>query len=136
MPKITWKTEEEVSLSKLTEARASKRAELSAACTAAVYAGFESTAVKGKSFGFNEHDQANFTQMLVLIIAAGGPSAYTQPIEWKTKQGTVETLTTTQFVQLISEAEAHKKAQQRKFWTLEVQMNAATTVEEIQAVTW
>ena len=102
-------------------------------CTQAIHEGFESTTI-GKSFGFNEHDQNNFTQQLLIIVAAGGN--YTLPIKWKSLDGSVNELTSQEFQALISEATAHKISNQEKFWALEQQLLAATTKEEIIAIEW
>ena len=135
MSKITWKPQTEINKEKLTSTREAKISQLKAACTAAIFEGFDSPSM-GKSFGFNELDQTNFTQQAVMIVSMGGPNAYTAPIQWKTKAGEVVTLTATQFAQLTLEAQKHKETQQRKYWSLEVNVKSADTVEQIEAINW
>lgn len=97
-------------------------------CTQAIYDGFES---QGHTFGFNEHDQSNFTQQL-LLIALGD----TSPIQWKTQDAGVQEFTTGEFQQIVDDAKAHKIAQQTKYWTLENELEAATTIEEVNSIVW
>lgn len=115
------------------ELKNAKHEALKEQCTQAIYDGFRSTTI-GKSFGFNDHDQNNFTQQLLIIVAAGGN--YTLPIKWKALDGSVNELTSEQFQALIGEATAHKISNQEKFWALEQQLLAATTKEEIIAIEW
>lgn len=135
MAKIAWVKETELQAQHLTNAFETKIAELKAACNASIFDGFKSAST-GHEFGFNELDQANFTQQLLLIVSKGGPAAYQGEIEWKTKAGGVESFTATQFVTIINEAEQHKRDEQRKYWALEIQLKAATTVDEIAAIKW
>lgn len=121
------------SLFNIEQLKSAKLDALKEQCTQAIHEGFESTTI-GKSFGFNEHDQNNFTQQLLLIVAAGGN--YTLPIKWKALDGSVNELTSEQFQALIGEATAHKISNQEKFWALEQQLLAATTKEEIIAIEW
>ena len=102
-------------------------------CTDAIYAGFESESL-GYSFGFNEYDQVNFTQQLLLVVASNG--TYTNVIPWKILGGEVVSLTVEQFMDVVNEAEGHKRKQQDKYWELEVRVKSATKTEEVVAVTW
>ena len=104
-------------------------------CTEAIYEGFNSPST-GAAFGFNQNDQMNFTQLSVRILAAGGASAYTKPIQWKTKSGAIVTLTLEQFNKLLDEAEAHKIEKQTKFWQLEAQVLAAKDAGQVKAINW
>lgn len=97
-------------------------------CSQAIYDGFF---VGENHFGFNEHDQANFTQQLLLVVA--GQSS---PIHWKTKNKGVIELTADEFKAVCQAAEVHKRSEQEKYWTLEQQILAATTAGEIKAVEW
>ncbi|WP_088005592.1 DUF4376 domain-containing protein [Indiicoccus explosivorum] len=97
-------------------------------CTAAIYAGFTSGT---NEFGFNEKDQANFTQQLLLIV-----SGDTADIRWKTKNNGVQVFTVPEFQQVINDATAHKVTQQEKYWQLEAQVLAATLNAEVDAIIW
>ena len=130
---MIWKSEADIKSEKFKETFDRKIAELKAACTNAIYEGFTSVAT-GFNFGFNQHDQENFTQQMLLIVASNGN--YTDQIRWKTKEGTVEPLTVSKFISLTNEAAVHKTTQQDKYWVLEQQVLKATTVEEIEAVIW
>lgn len=133
MGKFIWKSQDLIDNEKIYAARKSKILELKEKCTASIYEGFHSSST-GHSFGFNELDQQNFTQQAVMIIAANGN--YTDPIQWKTKEGTIETLSVQQFTQLMIEAKNHKETEQRKYWALELEVYTSMTVEEIEAISW
>lgn len=126
MAQIKWKTNE----SMLIEDKTSKLNELKAACTDAIHKGFTST-LKGYEFGFNEHDQANFTQQLLLIV-----NGQADNIQWKTKNAGVVNLTVEDFNIIINDSKNHKLAQQQKYWELENQVNNATTKQEVESIIW
>lgn len=98
-------------------------------CTRVIYGGFEAT--NGHIYGLNELDQSNFTQQSVMIL-----SGYTGDVKWKTKDAGVVTHTIEEFQTIVSDASAHKLAQQSKYWELEKQVNEATTIEELDAIEW
>jgi hypothetical protein len=102
-------------------------------CSQAIYNGFLSEST-GYYFGFNQLDQINFTQQMLLIVADTNNEITT--IQWKTKNAGVVTLTKEQFLQVAEEAKQHKLTQQQKYWNLEQQILAATTKEEIENITW
>ena len=104
-------------------------------CSEAIYEGFDSPST-GATFGFNQNDQMNFTQLSLRILAAGGASGYNKPIQWKTKSGAIISLTVEQFNTVLDEAEAHKLEKQAKFWQLEGQVKAAMDVESVKAINW
>lgn len=112
-----------------------KIAQLKEACTNAIYEGFDSE-VTGHAFGFNELDQSNFTQQLLLIVATGGTATYNDGIQWKTKSGTVIELEPGEFLSVVGEATVHKKKEQNKYWELEVNTFAAKTNEDVVAIKW
>lgn len=103
--------------------------QLKEVCNRAIFEGFTST--NGYTYGFNELDQANFTQQSVLIL-----NGSTGSIKWKTKDAGVVEHTVAGFQAVINDAAAHKLAQQEKYWALETQVLSATTLEEIEAVVW
>lgn len=85
----------------------------------------------GNQFSFNEQDQANFTQQLVLIVAG-----QTTDVQWKTQNAGVQIFTTVEFQEIISDAADHKLVQQNKYWDREVLILAAETNEEVDSVIW
>lgn len=98
-------------------------------CNATIEDGFT---VNGARFGFNTlHDQANFTQQLLLIVAG-----QTTPIQWKTKNLGVIELTVEQFRGVVQAAEQHKRGQQARYWDLEQQVISAETKEEVKSILW
>ena len=117
----------------LEELKQFKLEQLKYFCSAAIYDGFISS-INNYEFGFNEVDQANFTQQTLLIVAAGGN--YTSSIAWKTKNAGVVDLTVTNFNAIVHEAAAHKLAQQNKYWELEQEVRNATTPDEVDAIVW
>lgn len=118
-------SKEETSLFDLQQAKIN---ELKDACTNAIYDGFVSGAY---SYGFNAHDQVNFTQQLLVIVAGD-----TSPISWKTKDDGVVDLTAAEFQQVINDAKAHKLLMQEKFWVLELEVLGAESKEAVDAVKW
>jgi hypothetical protein len=110
--------------------RDAKIEQLKYLCSQSIYAGFTSVSL-GYKFGFNERDQDNFSQQTLLVLAGS-----TSPIQWKTKNNGVVTLTKEQFMTLIEECKTHKLTFQEKYWTLEDQVLNAQTVYEVDAVKW
>lgn len=106
--------------------------ELKQDCTEAIYKGF--AASNGEDYGFNEHDQANMTQQMILNIQ--DTDNLITKILWKTKSNGVVSHTKSEFASVIQDAKNHKLEQQQKFWNLEEQVIAATTKEEVEAVIW
>lgn len=117
----------------LDELKQFKLEQLKYFCSEAIYSGFISS-INEYAFGFNELDQANFTQQTLLIVAAGGN--YTAPIAWKTKNFGVVELTVTEFNTIINEAAAHKLTQQNKYWQLEQEVLQAAAPNEVDAIVW
>lgn len=117
----------------LEELKQYKIAQLKELCSNSIYNGFTSS-VKGYSFNFNELDQANFTQQLLLIVASNG--TYNNLIKWKTKDMQVVELTVDEFTIILGEAELHKRTEQNKYWQLESQLLSATSIEEINSINW
>lgn len=114
----------------LRERKELKILELKEACTAAMYAGFSSSSTE-HSFGFNDHDQSNFTQQLARIGAGAKGN-----VRWKTKDSGPQEFTTEQFLAIITEAAAHKQGKQDLYWDLEELVLAAEKHEEIHAIKW
>lgn len=110
-----------------------KIAQLKELCSNSIYNGFTSS-VNGYSFNFNELDQANFTQQLLLIVASNG--TYSIPIKWKTKDMQVVELSVDEFTTILGEAETHKRTEQNKYWQLESQLISSLTIQEVDSINW
>jgi len=123
---------DEISLEELKKFKIEQLKEL---CTKSIYNGFTSKST-GYEFGFNELDQTNFTQQLLLIVSSGGPNNYSGQIMWKTKSSSVVSLTALQFVSIVSEAEEHKRNNQLKYWDLESKVLNSGTNEDVTSVNW
>ncbi|MNP83536.1 hypothetical protein D3C76_1825090 [compost metagenome] len=57
-------------------------------------------------------------------------------MQWKTTNLGVVDLTEAQFTQVLDDAENHQLTQQKKYWTVEAKVNAATTKEDMDAIVW
>lgn len=101
-------------------------------CSKAIYDGFVAT--NGKSYGFNEHDQANFTQQMLLMIQDTNNTITN--IQWKTKDDGIVAHTKSEFNQVIQDAKNHKFAMQQKYWDLEQQILDALDKDTIDNVKW
>lgn len=116
----------------LNEVKNNKINELKAACQQAIFEGFTVTLnSESFSFGFNELDQMNFTQQLILIVSGDASD-----VKWKTQNAGVQTFSINEFMQVIEAGKNHKLAQQTKYWQLEQQVINAASVEEVEAVNW
>ena len=100
-------------------------------CEAAIKAGFEHN---GRWYGFDEHDQDNFTQMYLLLISR--PEVVQEPIRWKTKNAGVVELTHEEFIEVCLAAENHKRRLIEKYWGLEEQIKTAGTFLELKSMRW
>lgn len=110
--------------------RESKLAELSIACQSSIYAGF--TATNGHSYQFEEKDQGNIGQQLTLLLL----DPLIASIQWKTKDAGIVVHTRDEFIALANDANNHKRSNMGKYWTLEAQVNSASTEEEINIFAW
>lgn len=110
------------------ELKAARIVKLKEECSNAIYEGFTS---QGFSFGFNESDQANFTQQLILVVAG-----QTENIPWKTKNASIQIFTPEQFKQVVIDAKNHKLENQEKYWSLEAEVHVAFTNKEVDVIRW
>ncbi len=111
--------------------RSEKLKELKNKSSLAILGNFTS-ATTGHIYEFEEHDQANFTQQMLLLVS--NPAITT--VDWKTVDAGVVTHTREQFFAVVGDADSHKRGNMTKFWTKEAQLNSATTLDEINAVKW
>lgn len=108
-----------------------KIAELNELCEQTILAGFTSQTT-GHFYRFNEYDQMNFTQQMLLLLADPGITE----VAWKTEDAGVITHTRENFLAVTREAEVHKRGLMERYWALKAQVLAATTKEEVDAVNW
>jgi hypothetical protein len=130
--------------------KSSRLDELKIDCSNAIYAGFTSSVTDAGGvaleFGYNDRDQLNFNGRLnkinlwknQLLNGAITQADYDAkfPLQWKSTNKGVVSLTEAEFVQLMDDAEAHQLTQQKKYWTLEAQVNAATSQADVDKVVW
>lgn len=111
----------------------SKIAQLKQKCYETIIAGFTSTASGTQhTYGLDEKDQRNLNGQLSILMLDNTITSVT----WKTLDAGVITLTRDQFMQLCKDAEAFKRSNIEKYWNLVSQVQAATTVDQINAINW
>ncbi|UWG96771.1 hypothetical protein LPY66_18120 [Dehalobacter sp. DCM] len=95
--------------------------------------GFVSNA-SGESllYGYNQSDQFNFTKQLNAVNA--GIAFY--PIMWGTKNSQIVSLNESQYKQLCSDANAFEWGLIGKIRTLAGRVMTATTIQELEGITW
>jgi hypothetical protein len=108
----------------------SKKQELSIACQNEILKGF--TSANGHSYQFDFKDQDNLTQQMLFLVQ--DPTI--EEISWKTLNEGVVVHTREEFLQVCKDADIHKRSNFGKYWSLEVQLNSATTEEEIVRIIW
>jgi hypothetical protein len=106
-----------------------KLQQLKEECSRVIYEGF--VAPNTHIYGFNDLDQANFTQQMLLILQ-GSPG----PFNWKTKDAGVVSHTLAEFQEVIGAAAGHKQVQQTHFWELEQALYQTQSKEEIDRIDW
>lgn len=121
---------EDISLDVLKDARICL---LKDECSQAIYNGFLSEST-GYYFGFNQLDQINLTQQMLLILT--DTNNQITEVHWKTKNAGVVTFTKQEFLQIVEEAKQHKLTQQQKYWNLEKQILNATDKATIESIVW
>lgn len=119
------KNDDSLSLDELKTLRILK---LKEECSNSIYKGFTSGV---NTFGFNETDQVNFTQQLLVVV-----SGQSSDIQWKSKNNGVVTLSVNEFKQVIVDAEFHKRVQQQKYWSIEKDILDATDKESVKSIVW
>lgn len=115
---------------KLEEIKKVRVLKLKEECSNSIYNGFISDST-GHVFGFNDLDQANFTQRMLTIVAGSKG-----PFSWKAKDVGVISLTKEEFMLVIQEAEAHKLRKQERYWALEKKVLLATSNQEVDQILW
>jgi hypothetical protein len=118
---------------KLANAKQAKNAELHVAFNDALNGGFLSSADgTERRYGFAPMDRENLSH--AANVMALGVAQY--PIPYADINGNVVNLDEAQMKQLIIDAQAHNLAQVTKLRQLLAQLQAATTIEQVNAITW
>lgn len=105
------------------------------ACHAEIVAGFESSALGAPhQYPFKEEDQNNLLSTFILAKEVGA----SKPFKCWDSEGVADYRmhTVAQLHQVGQDAEAHKMAALVKANTLKMQIAAATTAAEVEAITW
>lgn len=118
----------------LADTKAAKIAELDQMCNQTILSGFTSLALGQEyHYPFDEEAQRNLTGALTLLNA--DPTLTT--VEFKVLDiGKFVDHTRDQFLQVCKDAFAFKSSMIKKYHDLKDQVNAATTVDEVNAIVW
>lgn len=123
----------------LSEVQAAKVAELSAACQAHIYAGFQSSALGTvHTYPAKDKDQANLSGSVVASLLPGLPAGWVTPFWCEDAAGAWAFVphTAAQIQQVGADGKSAIIAALEKNATLATQVMAATTVAAVQAVAW
>ncbi|WP_199028682.1 hypothetical protein [Ralstonia sp. ASV6] len=125
-----------VSLMTLSEIQAAQKAKVDALCAAALSAGFDSSALGGAhSYPSEDTDQRNLQN--AVSAAAIASSTWTTPIWCASNDAwSFAPHTAAQVQQVNADWLAYRVAAQQKYAGLIAKINAATSVEEVQAIDW
>ncbi|MGM3277897.1 DUF4376 domain-containing protein [Ralstonia sp. 24A2] len=120
----------------LAQAQAEQSAKVNAACANALVAGFTSSALDGAhAYPSQDTDQLNL--QCAVSAAAIASSTWTTPIWCASNDAwSFAPHTATQVQQVNTDWLAHRVAAQQKYAGLIAKINAATSVEEVQAIDW
>lgn len=113
----------------LDEAKANKLSELASARDNFITSDFTSGT---RTYGYNEVDQKNYRGLALDVLL--DPTVTT--VTFKTKLDGVMGHTKEEFVQVCKDAKIHEESAWVKWFSLEAEVNAATTLEEVEAIAW
>lgn len=99
-----------------------------------IQAGFELDGVK---YGFNKTDQQNMLETLTLLntkllLGTTNPTVYYKPYGI----GTMKEYTAKEFLDVVNAAESHKTSIWNTYNKLLLEVDKATTIEEVEKVVW
>lgn len=117
------------------EARAARKQYVNERCRVVIESGFTSSALGAPHFyEFRDYDQSNIQAAFSLVKETGQP----RPLKCFDSEGVegYRPHTEAQFVQLGLDAEAHKMTALSKVLQLRQMIDGASTVEEVQEVSW
>lgn len=124
-------TEEELIGGWIAILKQKKIAEFHNLCTETIMLGFTSRSM-GYQYGFNELDQMNMTQQMLLFLNKPELTI----VDWKTEDAGVITHTRQQFLTVVTEADTHKRGWINYYWNKKIEINNQTTVEGVHSVEW
>lgn len=114
--------------------KCTKIEELKSACNAAIVSGFQATWADGTTYTYksDETDQRNLT--LRAIAVQNDPSITT--VEWETVEAGVVAHSREDFLAVVRACDEHIQRCLARLRELKAAVEAATTVEEIDEITW
>nr|WP_199065139.1 hypothetical protein [Chromobacterium sp. ASV5] len=122
----------------LAQAQAAQNQVLQSACQSAITAGFISSALgKPNNYGSLQTDQLNLQTQFAASQSSSPPAAYfiycsPTPVQ----NPPLVQHTQAQMLQVLADLNAWRTAQQQKYAALVLQVQAAKTVLDVQAVVW
>ena len=123
----------------LAQAQATQSAALTAACGAAIVAGFQSSALgSAHTYPSQPNDQTNLIGAVTASQSPGLPATWACNFWCADSTGAwaFRSHTATQIQQVLADAVVAREAFSAKLAGLVAQVNDATTVAEVQAVAW
>lgn len=107
--------------------------DLNTKCNQTILSGFTSYALgEPHQYDFDEEAQRNFNGTLTMLTV--DPTIST--IVWKTVDAGPLPHTKDQFIQLCKDGFAFKQNMISKYWLLKTKVQQATTIDEVNAITW
>jgi hypothetical protein len=117
----------------LADYQQTKIAVLDDLCNKTILAGFTSSALGAPhQYDFDEEAQRNFAGALALMNADSTITSIT----WKTVDAGPLPHTRDQFIQLCKDGFAFKESQIQKYWNLKAQVQQASSIDQVNAITW
>lgn len=123
----------------LAQAQAQQTSALSSACQSAIYAGFSSSALGAShTYPAKDTDQQNLTASVLASLLPALPSNWTTPFWCEDANGSWAYVnhTASQIQQVGQDGKTAILAALSKNQTLAGQVMAATTIAQVQAITW
>ena len=121
---------------RLTTLKSAQIEKMRAACETALVAGFTSSALgSARTYPSQDADQRNFFN--AALGAQGQPAGWSTPLWSSDAKGWSFTAhTASQIQQVNADWLAHRVAAQQKYADLIARINAANSIEEVQAIDW
>lgn len=122
-------TQAQLEAAYLTAVKNMKIAELKVTCDSQIVAGFSSY---GHSFDYEVMDQIRFLEKDVFVR----DDVLVLTVDWWTRDAGVVTFSKIDFLQIVANGSAHKQTQLTNYHSKVDAVNACTTPEQVQAITW
>jgi hypothetical protein len=117
----------------LDDAKKQKLAQLAYFRDQEIYSTFQSSALgTTKTYNYNREAYENFRGEAILLNLDPTISS----VNWATVEDGFVTHTRDQFIQVIKDGASHEKNAKMKYYQLEAQVNAATTIDQVNAIVW